>query len=184
MPLCCRGNLPQEVEDPWKANSISDFLCATFGEDDTGQEDNYFLIWKSKEQVARTFTCWGDNIPAALREWLLDPATQQLKAEHSRENMRVVLGPKDSFVAWTPDSIRWAGIPAGLERVLQSWLTPAGWKSGPPRLIALGCDKTYFAMSEYGAWGYSIGSTWTLANESLPEYPKTEGHNWTDVQVS
>ena len=37
----------------------------------------------------------------------------------------------------------------------QVWLSPAGWKVGPPRMVALGADGAWFILSEYGAaaWG-------------------------------
>lgn len=90
-------------------------------------------------------------MPAAFKAWLTDPDTGKIRRN---KHTRVTFGPNDGFVAWDSTSIRWSKIPEGLEGVLQGWLSPAGWSGGPPRIIALGKDQAYLAISEYGVWAY------------------------------
>ncbi len=71
-------------------------------------------------------------------------------------HIRVSLGPNGSFFAWTSSRVRWHNIPDGLQKSIQSWLSPTGWSSGPPRIVSLGPQGCYFALSEYGfaAWSF------------------------------
>jgi hypothetical protein len=90
---------------------------------------------------------YGDKLPPSLKSWLVD-STGNLK--RGRQT-RVALGPSDSFFAWDTDSIRWSNIPPDLEEDVQAWLSPTGWLKGPPRIVDLGADGTYFALSQYGS---------------------------------
>jgi hypothetical protein len=90
------------------------------------------------EHIAGT----GDDTPRSLVQWLKDGTDQ---------HVRVALGPDNSFFAWDSKRVRWEGIPNNLQESIQGWLGPAGWISGPPRIVCLGCNGAYFALSEYGA---------------------------------
>ena len=99
--------------------------------------------------------------------------------------VRVVLGPGESFVAWDVDAIRWSDVPKGLESALQSWLTPSGWDSGPPRLIALGHGGAFFALSEFGAYQWSMPSTasWSTGSKFFQTIEDSEDYSWTKIKV-
>ena len=84
------------------------------------------------------------------------PGLIEFIGEGYDEQFRASLGPNRSYFAWTSKRIRWQGIPAGLEKRVQSWLSPSGWKAGPPRIVALGPEGSYFALSEYGACARSF----------------------------
>jgi hypothetical protein len=77
---------------------------------------------------------------------------------------KVSFGPNDSFIAWDSKSIRWDALPARLEELVQSWLSPAGWLHGPPRNISLGQGGAYFAITEHNWWAY-YGLPGDMANE-------------------
>ena len=66
----------------------------------------------------------------------------------------MTFGPDESFVAWDSTSIRWSKIPDSLEELFQEWLSPGGWLYGPPRLVALGREGSFVAISQHGGWGY------------------------------
>ena len=86
--------------------------------------------------------------------------------------MRFFLGPGDSFIVWHPELIRWANLPPSLEDSLQSWLTPSGWRVGPPRIVTWGPEDAFFAMSEYGDVVYRLGDrdSWEIYKETVEEW--------------
>lgn len=173
-----RNNLPKEIQAYFDAKRISDVICATFGDDD---ENLFFLYREKKEDGTTALSAFiGDVLPAEFREWLLD---EDNKIKQEMESLRVVLGPDNSFVAWTSKSIRWSNIPKGLETTFQSWLTPAGWKSGPPRLVALGCSGAFFALSEYGASSYVLTGSMTTALEWFAACKQLDDFQWSSIQV-
>jgi len=90
---------------------------------------------------------YGDKLPQSLKSWLVDETGLLKRGEQTR----VALGPNDSFFAWDTNSMRWSNIPPGLEEDIQEWLSPSGWIEGPPRIVDLGANGTYFAVSEYGS---------------------------------
>lgn len=90
---------------------------------------------------------YGDKLPPSLKTWLVDSKGFLKRGQQTR----VALGPNNSFFAWDTDSIRWSNIPPGLEEDIQEWLSPSGWLKGPPRIVDLGANGTYFAISEYGS---------------------------------
>lgn len=47
--------------------------------------------------------------------------------------------------------MRWSNLPPDFERNLQDWLSPTGWLKGPPVVVALGGNGSYFALSEGGS---------------------------------
>ena len=167
-----RSNIPQGIDSLFCKKTIQDVLWAAFGPD----EGNYFFAYEARD--GKTFAISGPTLPSEFKEWLKDDPDGPIS--HDLRNIKVVLGPDQSFVSWSPDSIRWSNIPKGLEKTLQSWLTPAGWKSGPPRQIALGSDGAYFAVSEFGSWGYWLPNSWDLACSGFESLDKDR---WSDVQV-
>ncbi|ORY11341.1 hypothetical protein BCR34DRAFT_653153 [Clohesyomyces aquaticus] len=76
-----------------------------------------------------------------------------------------------SFIAWDPNFIRWRHLPDNLEAALQQWLTPAGWRYGPPRMVSWGHDSTFIAISEYGECVHSVDEeSWPTLHETIEEW--------------
>jgi hypothetical protein len=121
---------------------------------------------------------WGDGLPKALVSWLVDTKSVLKRDRH----LRVALGPEDSFFAWDSKSIRWSNIPPEFEEEIQEWLSPTGWLKGPPRIVALGGNNTYFALSEYGSLCMSSLKPSGLRNQLL-QYSKEDGFNWGKIKV-
>lgn len=97
--------------------------------------------------------------------------------------MRFFLGPGDSFIIWNPELIRWANLPPSLEDSLQSWLSPSGWRVGPPRLVTWGPEGAFFAMSEYGDVVYRLGDeeSWGIYKETVEEWKAETDFAWNEV---
>lgn len=114
-----------------------------------GADPNNKYAFSIVDKAGQT-TFYFSNLPKALNEYLKDEKGNCAKGD----DLKVVLGPDDSFFAWDRTSMRWSNLPAGLESSLQGWLSPSGWLYGPPRVVALGKDGGYFALTEYGAWSY------------------------------
>jgi hypothetical protein len=110
---------------------------------------------------------YGLGIPSELRDWLEDSSTGKTKRF---EDTYVALGPHDSFVAWDSESMRWSGIPATLEEQFQEWLSPAGWIHGPPKLVSLGINGSWFAVTEDGSW-----ATLGIPNTMIEAVRKVKG---------
>jgi hypothetical protein len=89
-------------------------------------------------------------------------------------------------MAWDPTFLRWVGLPPGLEACLHSWLTPSGWKAGPPRIMTWASKSVWFAVSEYGDVQYRTGSgnTWPLLEETIDEWDAEAGFSWSQLAVS
>jgi hypothetical protein len=104
------------------------------------------------------------------------------KTWHS-PHLRAFLGPDDSFIVWHPDLIRWGNLPLNLEDVLQSWLTPSGWRVGPPRIVTWGPEGAFFCMSEYGDVVYRLGDddSWEIYTETIEEWKAEKGFQWNDL---
>jgi hypothetical protein len=119
----------------------------------------------------------GDDVPSTLVTWISEGVDRQF---------RVSIGPDDSYIAWDSKRIRWENIPKGLEKVIQSWLSPTGWTSGPPRIISLGAQGAWFALSQYGSVAYSIPASLTHTHEhftTLEEKIEKEELKWSDLEV-
>ncbi|KAF2786908.1 hypothetical protein K505DRAFT_317612 [Melanomma pulvis-pyrius CBS 109.77] len=134
---------------------------------------------------------WGSSIPPTL--------AQILKTLTPTQHLRVFLGPKHSktsknnnnepsFIAWDPTFIRWSGLPPPLEACLQSWLTPAGWKFGPPRTMTWNAKGAFFAKSEYDEVMYEMGSRegledddWPPFQDTVREWNEEADFEWSDV---
>lgn len=121
---------------------------------------------------------WGSDIPWDLEDILKDLTPSP--------HLRVFLGRKESFIAWDASFIRWLGLPLGLEACLQSWLTPAGWKAGPPSVVTWGTKGAYFAISQYGEVKYRAGSgaAWPILTETVDDWDAEDGFSWSDLAVS
>jgi hypothetical protein len=104
------------------------------------------------------------------------------KTWHS-PHLRAFLGPDDSFIVWHPDLIRWGNLPSTLEDTLQSWLTPSGWRVGPPRIVTWGPDGAFFCMSEYGDVVYRLGDddSWEIYAETIQEWKAEKSFQWSDL---
>jgi hypothetical protein len=100
--------------------------------------------------------------------------------------VRVTLGPGESYFAWDRQRIRWEGIPNALQSSIQSWFGPTGWVAGPPRIVCLGYDESYFAVSEYGAaaWRGSPDSQIERQFNRLGTFHADGTFDFGDLQVS
>ncbi|CAN9325385.1 unnamed protein product [Alternaria alternata] len=129
-------NLPSSLQDLLLGRSVSEVHWAALG------PITESWILSSKDSSGRNSLQWGSSIPSRLQSILT-------KTWHS-PHLRAFLGPDDSFIIWHPELIRWANLPPSLEDAVQSWLTPSGWRVGPPRIVTWGPEGAFFAMSEYG----------------------------------
>jgi hypothetical protein len=123
-------------------------------------------------------SAWGDNAPPAMIEWL--------KENEMDEHVRCTLGPNESFFIWDSKSIMWQNIPRGLEQAVLSWLGPAGWTNGPPRIVTLGAKGSYFALSEYGAAAWQVDPGLKNANRAflkMEEEVTTKQRKYSDLEV-
>jgi hypothetical protein len=118
---------------------------------------------------------WGSDISEELQDVLREVTPTK--------HLRAYLGPTNSFIAWDPTFIRWRNLPPRLESCLQSWLTPAGWRVGPPRIVTWGPEEAYFAISEYGEAKYSTasGNSWPIFDETVEEWEAETKFEWSDL---
>ena len=173
-----RGNLPAEVETRLTDKTIGDIKAAAFG--DTA--DKYFVRYSVAQNPASQGFFYGDDNPKALNEYLRQRDAAG-KLVRDLERLKVAFGPGDSFFAWDGESMRWGSLPAGLETSLQSWLSPAGWKAGPPRMVALGVEGSYFVMSEYGSVAYQLSGKMKSFNEDISSLEAKKDFAWSSIEV-
>ncbi|KAF2623635.1 hypothetical protein BU25DRAFT_349499 [Macroventuria anomochaeta] len=128
-----------------------------------------------KDASGRSSIRWGALLPQRLQTILA-------KTWHS-PHLRFFLGPNESFIIWHPELIRWANLPPSLEDSLQSWLTPSGWRVGPPRIVTWGPEGAFFAMSEYGDVVYRLGDedSWDIYKETVEEWKAEKGFSWSEL---
>ena len=128
-----------------------------------------------KDASGRNNLRWGALLPQRLQAVLA-------KTWHS-PHLRCFLGPRESFIVWHPELIRWANLPSNLEDSLQSWLTPSGWRVGPPRIVTWGPESAFFAMSEYGDVVYRLGDedSWDIYKETVEEWKVERGFSWGEL---
>lgn len=128
-----------------------------------------------KDASGRSSLRWGALLPQRLQKILA-------KTWHS-PHLRFFLGPNDSFIVWHPELIRWANLPPSLEDSLQSWLTPSGWRVGPPRVVTWGPEGAFFAMSDYGDVVYRLGNedSWEIYKETVEEWKAERGFSWSEL---
>lgn len=162
-------DLPPTLQQLVLSGSVRDVHWAALGP----VEESWVLSFKDRE--GKDNLGWGASTPPTLQEIL--------KGLTPTSHLRVFFGPDSSFIAWSPGFIRWSGLPLGLEACLQSWLTPSGWKSGPPRLATWGRKDAFFALSEYGDAKFSVGvgDKWPLYAETLDEWGAESGFEWASL---
>lgn len=161
--------LPSTLRDLVLGSAVKEIHWANLGT----TTDSWILSFKDSSNTSSIR--WGSGIPSRLQTILT-------KTWHS-PHLRAFLGPNDSFIIWHPDLIRWGNLPVNLEDALQSWLTPSGWRVGPPRIITWGPEGAFFAMSEYGDVVYRLGngSSWEIYKETIEEWKAEKGFSWTDL---
>jgi hypothetical protein len=132
-------------------------------------------VLSAKDAAGKSSLKWGAAVPSRLQAVLN-------KTWHS-PHLRAFLGPDDSFLVWHPDLIRWGNLPASLEDALQSWLTPSGWRVGPPRMVTWGPEGAFFAMSEYGDVVFKLGdnTAWEIYKETVEEWKAEKGFQWSQL---
>lgn len=136
-------------------------------------------VYKMRENL-KPADCHG-CIPQVLVPWLKDTKGMLLR---NLAHIKVVFGEQDdSFIAWDLTSVIWTNIPQGLEKGIESWLHPAGWLFGPPRVIALGCGGSYFVLSLFGAYSYYISPELRETNKVFQSLNSTEGFVWSNIEV-
>ncbi|PVH98095.1 hypothetical protein DM02DRAFT_657657 [Periconia macrospinosa] len=136
-------HLPPGLHDLISSGSVLDVYWASLGP----IQESWILSFK--DSSGKYNLAYGPQIPPRL--------LTHLKKVPPHPQIRTFLGPSQSYVFWDPTSIRWASLPPSLEDSLQSWLTPSGWKAGPPRFVSWGVSDAFFAMSEYGNVAYRLG---------------------------
>jgi hypothetical protein len=169
-------NLPADVQERFSSEKVADVCVASFGD----TSDRYFFSLEVKgetdESERSIVSCYGGDCSETLKEYV-----NEVAGRGDLPYLKVVLGPRDSFFAWDRVSMKWEGVPRGFESVIQKWLSPMGWKSGPPRIVAFGKDGAYFVKSEYGAWGLQSNDegAMSLQFERLQKQDKIK-----DIEVS
>ncbi|KAF1913152.1 hypothetical protein BDU57DRAFT_481770 [Ampelomyces quisqualis] len=162
-------NLPAPLQDLVRSGTIAELYWAVLGP----VVDSWLLSFK--DSAGTNTLRWGSAVPSRLQAVLT-------KTWHS-PHLRAFLGPNDSFIIWHPELIRWANLPPDLEDALQSWLTPAGWRVGPPRMVTWGPEGAFFTISEYGNVVYRLGDgdAWEIFKETVEEWKTEKGFLWTDL---
>ncbi|KAF2261244.1 hypothetical protein CC78DRAFT_583888 [Lojkania enalia] len=177
-------DLPLSLHRLIISGSVLDVYWAALGP----TEDSWVLSFKDSGE--KDNLGWGSDVPPRLQDILSVTAPSP--------HLRVFLGPlasskipekwrQDSFIAWDISFTRWGGLPLDLEACLQSWLTPAGWRAGPPRIVTWGRKDAFFAMSEYGEIGYQLGTvdagdeTWPIYKETVEDWASEKGFSWDDL---
>ncbi len=106
-------------------------------------------------------------MPQSLNNWLMEHQKLSEREPFLRcdGSIKVVLGATGSYVAWSSRAITSQGIPTNLQQLLQSWWGDNGWIRGPPQLITLGADGSYFVVS--GSEGQGPATyEWYWGNQS------------------
>ncbi|KAA8622367.1 hypothetical protein PtrSN002B_004577 [Pyrenophora tritici-repentis] len=162
-------NLPSSLQDLLLGRTVAEVHWATLGP----VPDSWIL--SSKDSAGTSSLRWGASIPTRLQ-------TVLSKTWHS-PHLRAFLGPHDSFIISHPELLRWANLPPSLEDALQSWLTPSGWRVGPPRMVTWGPEGAFFAMSEYGDVVYRLGDpdAWDIYKETVEEWKAERGFLWNEL---
>ncbi|KAF1976194.1 hypothetical protein BU23DRAFT_42747 [Bimuria novae-zelandiae CBS 107.79] len=164
-------SLPPTLLTLITSGSVLDVHWASLGQTPT----SWILSFRDSSSTHNL--AWGTSIPPRLEKVLskLTPSP----------HLRVFLGQEGSYIAWDPTFVRWAGLPDRLEDTLQSWLTPAGWRAGPPRMVSWGPADAFFAMSEYGDVAYRLGprapDEWPIWRETVEEWKAERGFRWSAV---
>ncbi|KAF2111107.1 hypothetical protein BDV96DRAFT_690527 [Lophiotrema nucula] len=177
-------DLPQSLHQLIVAGSVLDVHWAALGP----VKESWVLNFQ--DATGKDNLAWGEESPSKLQDIL--------KKTPPSPHIRVFLGPlarfnavtnwlQDSFIAWDAAFIRWQGLPPELEECLQGWLTPSGWRAGPPRIVTWGPKEAFFAMSEYGEVGCYTGlteggePTWPIFKETVEEWRAEKGFSWGDL---
>ncbi|PSN69506.1 hypothetical protein BS50DRAFT_572631 [Corynespora cassiicola Philippines] len=177
-------HLPSSLHQLIAGGNVTDVYWGALGP----VSESWVLSFRDKN--GKNNLGWGSAIPSRL--------SSILSKISPTPHLRIFLGPPasyeipepwrcDSFIAWDPNFLRWGGLPHRLEDCLQSWLTPAGWKSGPPRLVTWGKRDAFFAMSEYGDVVYRLGTrdngeeTWSIYKETVEEWKEEVGFEWSEL---
>ncbi|KAF2731637.1 hypothetical protein EJ04DRAFT_363547 [Polyplosphaeria fusca] len=165
-------DLPPTLHQLIVSGSVVDIHWAALG----SVRESWVLSFKDSE--GKSNLGWGTDTPKRLQDILKSTAPSQ--------HLRVTLGPKQSFLAWSPDFIRWRDLPEDLEDALQGWLTPFGWRDGPPKTVTWGKHSAYFALSEYGSvkWGAGAAgdsNTWPIFLETTEEWVSEPRFDWSTV---
>lgn len=84
-----------------------------------------------------------NNLPPLLTQWIKSRRTP---------SPNVVLGPKDSFIAWDDTGCVSGGVPFHLANAVRSVNPYADWMPGRPRIVTLGVAGLYILITEEAAF--------------------------------
>jgi len=84
-----------------------------------------------------------NNLPPLLTQWIKSRRTP---------SPNVVLGPKDSFIAWDETSCVSGGVAFHLADAVRSVNPYADWMPGRPRIVTLGVAGSYILITEEAAF--------------------------------
>lgn len=137
-----RNNIPAQIASTLSSDTIYKVICAAFGDD----KNSFVLAYRNTLPAGshELKVLYGERTPVNLTAWL---NRVQNSNPSSLASLKVSLGPKRSFIAWTENDIRWDRLPAKLDEHLQSWMSRGRWKKSP-RIVALGHDGAFFAIPE------------------------------------
>ncbi|KAF2196686.1 hypothetical protein GQ43DRAFT_476097 [Delitschia confertaspora ATCC 74209] len=171
-------NIPKSLKSLLRSEGLGQIYHVSLGPD----EDSWVCSYRNSQ--GQVETAHGASIPRALESFLSSISPSP--------HLKVSFGPRHStlessrsFFASSPSGFRWSHLPDSLEDTLQSWLTPCGWKVGPPRIVVLGAGGAYFALSEHGDCDYSFeidgGDFSALWQETVDEWEEESDFDWDDV---
>ncbi|KAF2188693.1 hypothetical protein K469DRAFT_724582 [Zopfia rhizophila CBS 207.26] len=178
-------NLPRALQKLILPERLAEAYWAVLGP----RRESWVITYKDLQ--GRTRLDHGSDIPGPLRTFLRNVTPSS--------HLRIFFGPvspnsvhgspsHEPFIAWDATSIRWASLPDHLEGIIQSWLSPAGWKAGPPRFVTLGKQNAFFAMTEYGEveyyHGYSeapLDHKWPIYEETVEDWTSEAGFDWSNL---
>ena len=124
-----------------------------------------------------------NNLPPLLTRWLKSRRTP---------SPNVVLGPKDSFLAWDSGDCVHSGVPHNLMNNINLVNPHADWMPGKPRIVTLGVAGSYILITKESTFVGKFVSAYPslyflllgLGDESSIEDPLTRWNFiWRRVKV-
>ena len=113
-----------------------------------GPNGSFAAIW-----IDRTgrFRIRHQGLPASLRNWVINPATNVVNSGRDVATLSITLGPDDSFFAFDKSDAKWALPPPISAQIEQFRQSSGGFKVGSfPRSVSLGPDGTFIFISVRG----------------------------------
>lgn len=134
---------------------------------------------------------WTDSIPIQLKVFLEQNGShnyfpkEPLNFDAEREDLHVVFGPNNCFVAWDDTQIEWHGIPEDLGNKLCAWRDEYGNEAAMPRIVALGAHGAWFIVNKAGKAAYYFPEHgFELLWQDIAKIQAREGFAWKDPEVA